>query len=248
VPAQGHHITDDHQRRRVRICVAHPRREIGQRADHDLLGRRRGPGDVGRGRGRRDAARSQARQVVREPPRGHEQDHGVPARAARVAGVVSGREGDGRGVPAMRQRDARVRGRADRGRDARDDLERDAGLGQLFGFLAASSENQWVATLEAHHGPPRLRALQHRGVQAIRDRLVTTPPADREQLGVGRRQRQDRVGHELVVGHDLGRAQELVGPQRQQPRVAGTGPDQVDEAATRHASPPCAGAPCGTGG
>src|SRR5690606_42031410 len=56
---------------------------------------------------------------------------------------------------AMRERDPRVRARRDGRRNARHDLEGNAGRSERERFLPAASEHQWVAALEAHHALAR---------------------------------------------------------------------------------------------
>src|SRR5581483_9805061 len=63
---------------------------------------------------------------------------------------MSRHEGDGRGNASMRDRNPGVCGRGDAGGDPGHDLERDASPRKRLCFLAAASENERIATLEAH--------------------------------------------------------------------------------------------------
>ena len=64
-----------------------------------------------------------------------------------LANGVAGHEGDGGGVVAMRERDAGVRGDAERRGDAGDDFERDAGIGERLGLFSAAAEEERIAAL-----------------------------------------------------------------------------------------------------
>ena len=63
---------------------------------------------------------------------------------------VAGHERDGSALVPMRQRDRSVGGTGERCGDARHDLERDAGGGQRFRLLAASTKDQRIATLQPY--------------------------------------------------------------------------------------------------
>src|SRR5690606_18871804 len=72
------------------------------------------------------------------------------------AGAITARdERDAAREVAMRERDPRVRARRDGRRNARHDLEGNAGRSERERFLPAASEHQWVAALEAHHALAR---------------------------------------------------------------------------------------------
>ena len=104
--------------------------------------------------------------ISAQAPDAHQEDERVDARREMRpvdAGVVlrgifvAGDDGERRREPAVRHRDARVRGRGDGRRDAGDDLERDAGGGQRLRLLAAAAEDERVAALQPHDALARAR-------------------------------------------------------------------------------------------
>ena len=71
------------------------------------------------------------------------------------------------GKLAMSQRNPRVIGRRHQGGNARHDLERHAGVGQLLRFLAAAAEEIGVAANEPHNGLARARPGDEQLVQFV---------------------------------------------------------------------------------
>ena len=67
----------------------------------------------------------------------------------------------------MGHRDACVRGGRERGRDARDDLEGDAGLRQRECLLAASAEEEGVAALKTQDQGPGLCPVNQDAVDLV---------------------------------------------------------------------------------
>ena len=76
--------------------------------------------------------------------------------------LVAGDERDRRGVVAVCDGNARVRGSGDTRGDTGHDLEVHAGRSASFGLLAAAAEHERVAALEPHHAEPPLRPLDKR--------------------------------------------------------------------------------------
>jgi hypothetical protein len=134
----------------------------------------------------------------------------------------------------------------DRGRDARDDLERDAGLHQRQRFLATAAEHEGVAALEAHD-PPALAGELHeeRGDQLLRH-WTAWALADVDQLDAFGDEGQHAVADEGVVDDDVGLGEQPGGLQGQQIRIAGTGADERNSrprsttTELRHAGAPAA--------
>ena len=93
---------------------------------------------------------------------------------------------------------------------------------------AASSSASSPPRLEPHHAAPGEGALEHLRVQLVAGRPVAVTAAHREPLGARGRERQERLGHELVVGEHVGAAQEPVRAHREQLGIARAGADQVD--------------------
>ena len=108
-------------------------------------------------------------------------------------------------------------------------FERNAGGGQLFGFLAAPAENKGVAALEAHHRQPGPGSVHQQLVDAaLGNRMVPGALSHIEDFSPRRDLFQElRVG-QLVINHDVGPAQERQAFHRNQPRVAGPGAYQVN--------------------
>src|SRR5271157_5461446 len=100
----------------------------------------------------------------------------------------------------MGERHAGVGGDAERGGDAGDDFERDAGGGQRFGLFAAASEDERVAAFESDYGEAASRALDQHGADLFlsegADGLL---PADIDTLGVGWRQIEQHGRSQAIV-------------------------------------------------
>ena len=108
-------------------------------------------------------------------------------------------------------------------RDARDDLERDAGLGERERLLAAAAEHERVAALE----PDDVEAGGAVGDEQARHRLLLHPgPRDHERV-VGRLV-DELLGDERVGDEHVARADELEPAHGDQPGVARARADEVD--------------------
>jgi hypothetical protein len=146
--------------------------------------------------------------------------------AAGVVGVeVAGDDADVLGVAARRHRDAGVGGDGDRAAHSRHDLERDAGGHQRLGLLRPAAEHEGVAALEPDDAPSLLRVPHQLGVDVVLARSGAGPAglADVDHLRLGPHVLEHLLAHQPVGEHDVGLAEQLRGPQGQQPRVTRAG-------------------------
>src|SRR5205823_12528299 len=112
---------------------------------------------------------------------------------------VTGDERDRRRVVAMRDRNPGVRGTRDRRRDARHDLEVDAGRDELLGLLAAASETERIAALEPHDALSLARFVDEELIDLIlRQRVRARSFADGNTLA--RDERRDLRRDERIDG------------------------------------------------
>ena len=130
--------------------------------------------------------------------------------------------------------DPRVGGRRDAGGDPRHDLELDPGRAQRFALLAAAAEDERVAALEPHDALARRGRLdQPLADLLLRHRGHAGLLADVDQLGVSRAPVERARRDQAVVEDRVGDGDQLQRSRRHQPRVAGPGPDQVDDPRSR---------------
>ena len=143
--------------------------------------------------------------------------------------LVAGHERDRAGELPMRNRDSRISRCGDPGRDPGHDLELDTCGQQRLGLLAATTEHERIAALEADDQPaagpvleqqPLDLLLRHRGAAAFLPRV--------DQRRVGPRARERLFWNQPVIDDHLGGGDQLQRPGRQQPGVAWTRPNQVD--------------------
>ena len=147
-----------------------------------------------------------------------------------VRGLVPGDERDRRRVVPVGDRDSRVGGGGHARRHARHDLERNAGLGQCLGLLAAAPEHERVAALEADHRPSRPSKLDQRAADLILpDRRLTGTLADVAEVRVGPRIIERTGRDQAVVQDHVGLGDQIERTARDQAGVAGPGADQVDD-------------------
>ncbi len=141
---------------------------------------------------------------------------------------MAGDEGDAAGELPVRDRDARVRRRRHAGGHAGHDLELDARLAQHERLLAAAAEDQRIAALQPHHPPPGAPVLDQQPVDLLLRHLRPAALlADVDQFRVRPRVLERLLRDQAVVEDDVGRGDQLDRADRQQPRVAGPGADQV---------------------
>ena len=78
--------------------------------------------------------------------------------------LVAGEKHDGGTVGAVRERHAGIGRRGERGGDAGHDLERNAGVDERLGLLAAAAEDERIAALEADDGFALAREADERAL------------------------------------------------------------------------------------
>ena len=113
----------------------------------------------------------------------------------------------------------------DRGqrRDAGNDLEGDARLGQRQGLLASAAEDERVAALEADD-VEAAAPVEHE--QAADLALVQVLPVDPDR--VRRRFLDELIAHQPVVDEDVAGPDQVESPRGDQARVAGPRADEMD--------------------
>ncbi len=147
-----------------------------------------------------------------------------------VVAAMPGHEAHAGREAAVGQRHPERRGATGRRRDARHDFEAQTVRNQMFGFLAAATEEIRIAALEPDHGPPTFRqADQQRVDLRLRHRMASRLFADADPCGSGRDQGEDRGRDEPVVDDDVGLVQKSARLDRQQIGIAGAGPDEIDD-------------------
>ena len=146
--------------------------------------------------------------------------------------------------PAVGDGDPRVGGGGHSGRDAGDDLERDPRRPQRERLLAAAAEDERVAALQPHDGPPGAGVLEHQLLgPLLRDGLAAALLADEQQLGVRPRALERAGADEPVIEDHVGAGDQLERPGRQQAGVARPGADEVHAARSAAAHGRTAAAP-----
>ena len=100
----------------------------------------------------------------------------------------------------MRQRDARVRRRGNRRRNARHDLVCDSGRAQRLSFLAAAPKYERIASLESNDAAFSARFLDQQCVDVRLSQSVTLRLlADVNPFARLRRECNDRLRCEVIV-------------------------------------------------
>jgi hypothetical protein len=212
------------------------RLDVGERAgDGPLFGSRRFRNhrdrtiarDAIRGEVLRD--RGQIAEAHQKHDRAVELRQRFPLDAGRCIRFVAGDECERGGVGAMRDRNPGVCGSGQRGRNARHDLERDAGRGQLLRFFATASEDERIAAFEPDDRFPFLRFVDQELVDLLlRQRVFRCTLADVDNFRALRRAIRDGVGDESIDGDEIGACDEVRGADRQETGIAGTGTDEKD--------------------
>src|SRR5499425_704461 len=129
----------------------------------------------------------------------------------------------------MRQRDPGIGGYRDGRGDTGNDLERNSVRGQRFRFLAAAPEDERITALEPYHPEAAPGAIeQQRGYDLLFDALGAAVLADQQTLGVWRSVVEQTRVRQVVVDHDVGAPQAAHAIERDQPRRARSGANQVD--------------------
>ena len=149
-------------------------------------------------------------------------------------------------APRIGQRHAGITRRADCGRNARHDLERNAVLVQEQRFLAAAIEQERIAPLEPRDDFSLARFLHEQVVDRFLIERLRRCRAEVDLLGLLPRIPQQPRLHEMVVEHDVG-SREIAGAAgADEPGIAGAGADEVDDGAHHvfFSSPRISAAPC----
>ena len=121
-------------------------------------------------------------------------------------------------------RDAGVGQAPDRGRDAGDDLERDALLVQEQRFLAAAVEHERIAPLQPDDRLALARFLGQQKTDRILVERLRRRGADVDQLRVGPRQPQQPPMHAMVVDDDVGCLKAALAAHADERRIPGPAP------------------------
>ena len=138
---------------------------------------------------------------------------------------------------AVGEGNASVIRRGHDGRDAGHDFKGNFSRRQRLGFLAAPAENVGIAALE----PDDTFAFTRPGDEQCRDFLLRHRhvfAAGNELDGWRCEPEQLRVD-ECVIEHHVGAPEQFRAAQRQQPRVARPGPDEINRAFGFHAHSLC---------
>ena len=155
----------------------------------------------------------------------------VAVAAAKMAG--HNRHGGSR--VAVRHRNSRAERRRERRGNARNHVEADAVFSQIFGLFSAAAEQERIAALQPNHHLALARFVDKQFVDLILARIVT---ADRlahvNALGGRLRQRQYVLLNQPVVNNDIGRLDQVRRLDRQQLRMPGAGPNQIDFSRSSH--------------
>ena len=141
---------------------------------------------------------------------------------------MGGRDRDRVGDPAVRHGDVRGRGDGGERGDTRDDLERDAGLGQGERLLSSTSEDVRVAALETHDVEACASELDEQLVDLL---LVEAVAGDAQR--VCRSLVDELRGDEPVVDDRVARPEPLETANGDQPGVAGPGSHEGDRHPSR---------------
>ena len=237
-------VADDHDGRRAEFSGAQMFLDAAEGREDRLLIGERATADDG---DRRVGALAMGDQIAAPLGRGGEShvederagkvgERGIVERfvARLVAALLAGDEGDARSVVAIGERDAGMAAGGLRRRDAGNDFVRNAGRFEGGKFFGEPGEDGRVAPFEPHHGPPRAGLADQAFVDlGLRQQptvrgLCVAVPTEANELGVGARAIEQLGSGEIVVEHDVGRAEAFGTAQRKQPGVARTGADEVD--------------------
>ena len=122
---------------------------------------------------------------------------------------------------AVRDGDARVVRRGDKGGNARHHLEGNLRRREFLGLLAAPSENVRVAALQPHDGLAFLRFRDEQLVQLLlRDGVGGSALAPVDELGGLGREAEQILIDECVIDHDIRASEQLGSTPGKQPHVA----------------------------
>jgi hypothetical protein len=150
-----------------------------------------------------------------------------PIQVGRGVALARRHHRERRRVAAIGDGDARRGGRGHRGRDTRHDLVANARRPQSARLFRAPAEHERVAPLQPDDDAAGAGLLDQQRVDRLLSHgmLAALRP-------LGSLAQQSRV-HQAIVHDEVRRPQDLESPSGDQPRVPGTGPDEVDHAGTR---------------
>jgi hypothetical protein len=165
--------------------------------------------------------------VKHERPRKHGQRRVVELRPFLLVLLVTGDQRHGRSELSIGQRNPGVAACGERRRDPRHHFIRQAGGFQRVALFAEPGEHRRVAPFEPHDALPRQPGGGHARIDLrLREDPITTVFAQAHQLGIRSAMFKQLRIHQIVVQHDIRRAQPLHSAQRNQPRIARPRPDE----------------------
>ena len=127
----------------------------------------------------------------------------------------------------MRHRDAGHRRHRHRRRDARHDLDIDAGGSARRGFLATTAEDERVATLQAHHPLAAPRSVDQQLVDLLLRHCVRVRRfAGIDHFDVVSELAEQLVRRQSIHHDDIGSGEQLPATGRDQAGVAGAATDE----------------------
>ena len=235
------HFADHKQGRSVELRAHHLSLDSRQGGDDAALTLGRAVLDQCHRRVGRQAVLQQLARDQRQSFGAHVNDDGLarprqhlPVERERAVLCVAGDEHAGLRMVAMGERDAGTRRAAQRRGDAGHDLDRDVSRHQRLELLAAATEHEGVAALQAHHALAGARQRDQAIVDLrLRHAVVRAALADVEALGVTTRQGQHFLRHQPVIDHDIGALQQAMGLQGQEIGIARAGADQMHHSSDR---------------
>ena len=142
---------------------------------------------------------------------------------------VSGDERARVGVVAVGEGDPGIRRAPRRRGHPGNDLERDPFVGEGRDLLPAPPEDERVPALQAQHPPPLAGEADEEAVDVgLPHRVLVAPLPRVDPLRVPADEREHPGRHEAVVHHHVGLLHQAHRAERQEVRVAGAGPDEID--------------------
>ena len=138
---------------------------------------------------------------------------------------------------ALRQRESKLGAGRQRRRDARHDLVAHAGRLERGNFFLGATEEHRIAAFEANDDRVSLRRVDEPFVdELLRGGVFPAAFADGDLFGAGGE--RHRIGmHQRIVEDDVGLREQFRRAQREQVRRAGSGANEIDDAA--HAASLC---------
>ena len=142
---------------------------------------------------------------------------------------VTGDDSHGRGIGAVRERDAGVGGTGDGAGDAGHFFEGNAGVHEFFGFFAASAEYIGIAALQTGNDLAFLRLGDEELVDiALLHGVVARDFADVDEFRVGAGDGEQFVAGKVVVDHHISFGKDLSAFAGEQAGIAGACADEIN--------------------